>query len=239
MTMPRTQLAIRIPVLLLERLRNEAEQRSTTVTSLVLAWVEAGLDGRMTAYSSSSERRIDNVVTASGAALVERIDEMNRRLDEVALVVGLKGGPYPGAAAPAQAGPSAADALVQESFTKAGVFNLREIREASTVPPSLKQAAGLAPQAARAATTALVTEVMPFPERRLTPEEADGLFTLPAIALELGLGSGGSSITNWIARQAKARGGDAPLGSVYRGWRLRGKALLPGGQKPGWLFDRV
>jgi hypothetical protein len=222
---------------LLERLRNEAEQRSTTVTSLVLAWVEAGLDGRMTAYGSPSERRTDNVATASGAALAERIDEMNRRLDEVALVVGLKGGPHAGA--PAQSGPSAADALVQEALAKAGVFNLREIRAESSVPPAIKQAAGLPPQAARAATTALVAEVMPFPERRLTPEEAEGLSTLPAVALELGLGSGGSSITNWIARQAKARGVDVPLGSVYRGWRLRGKALLPGGQKPGWLFDRI
>lgn len=237
--MPRTQLAIRIPVLLLERLRNEAEQRSTTVTSLVLAWVEAGLDGRMTGYGLPADQRIDNVATASGTALAERIDEMNRRLDEVALVVGLKGGPQMEAALPAQSVPSAVDALVQEALAKAGVFNLREIRAESSVPPAIKQAAGLPPQTARAATTALVAEVMPFPERRLTPEEAEGLSTLPAVALELGLGSGGSSITNWIARQAKARGVDVPLGSVYRGWRLRGKALLPGGQKPGWLFDRV
>jgi hypothetical protein len=90
-----------------------------------------------------------------------------------------------------------------------------------------------------ASSTPLVYEVMPLPERRLTPEEAEGLTTLPAVALELGLGSKGSSITNWISRAAKARGVDVPLGSVYRGWRLRGKALLPGGQKPGWLFDRA
>jgi hypothetical protein len=226
-------------VLLLERLRNEAEQRSTTVTSLVLAWVEAGLNSRQTAYSSPSEQRIDDVATESGAALGERINELTRRLDEVALVLGLKGGGQAGTAAPAQPAPSAADSLVRDALAKSGVLNLREAQETGNVPPAFKQMAGLSPQAAKAATTALVTEVMPLPERRLTPEEAAGLSTLPAVALDLGLGGRGSSITNWIARQAKARGVDVPLGSVSRGWRLRGKALLPGGQKPGWIFDRV
>jgi hypothetical protein len=236
--MPRTQLAIRIPVPLLERLQDEAKQRSATVTSLVLAWVEAGLDGRMTTYSSPSEQRIDNVMTASGAALAERMDELTRRLDEVAMVVGLKGGPQKGTAVPAQQMPSAASALVQEVLAR-NTVDLRDSIESGIVPPALKQMAGLPPQTARSATTALITEVLPLPERRLTPEEAEGLTTLPAVALELGLGGRGSSITNWISRAAKARGVDVPLGSVYRGWRLRGKALLPGGQKPGWLFDRA
>ena len=77
----------------------------------------------------------------------------------------------------------------------------------------------------------------PLPDRRLTPAEAEGLFTLPQVAEALGLGGGGSAITNWIAREARKLNGEVPLGAVYRGWRLRGKGLLPGGQKPGWLWE--
>jgi hypothetical protein len=77
----------------------------------------------------------------------------------------------------------------------------------------------------------------PLPERRLSPDEAAGLVTLPELAESLGL-AGGSAVTNWIAREAAKRGGD-PVGAVYRGHRLRGKGLLPGAQKPGWLFERV
>ena len=77
----------------------------------------------------------------------------------------------------------------------------------------------------------------PLPERRLSPDEAAGLVTLPELAQALGL-AGGSAVTNWIAREAAKRGGD-PVGAVYRGHRLRGKGLLPGAQKPGWLFERV
>lgn len=91
----------------------------------------------------------------------------------------------------------------------------------------------------RVVANAQLGEVVPLPDRRLTPDEAEGLVPLPQVADELGLGGGGSAITNWIAREARSRGGDVPLGAVYRGWRLRGKGLLPGGQKPGWLFDRV
>ena len=71
----------------------------------------------------------------------------------------------------------------------------------------------------------------PLPDRRLTPAEADGLLTTPQVAEVLGLASQ-SALTNWIARQ----GGNG-VGGVYRGYRLRGKALLPGGQKPGWLWE--
>jgi hypothetical protein len=77
----------------------------------------------------------------------------------------------------------------------------------------------------------------PLPKRRLTPDEAAGLVTLPELAAALGL-AGGSAVTNWIAREAAKRGGD-PVGAIYRGHRLRGKGLLPGAQKPGWLFERV
>lgn len=82
-------------------------------------------------------------------------------------------------------------------------------------------------------------EALPLPERRLTPAEAEGLVPLPQVADDLGLSGGGSAITNWIAREARNRDGGVPLGAVYRGWRLRGKGLLPGGQKAGWLFDRL
>jgi hypothetical protein len=77
----------------------------------------------------------------------------------------------------------------------------------------------------------------PLPERRLSPEESAGLVTLPKLAEALGL-SGGSAVTNWIAREAAKRAGD-PVGAIYRGHRLRGKGLLHGAQKPGWLFERV
>lgn len=67
-----------------------------------------------------------------------------------------------------------------------------------------------------------------LPDRRLTPAEAEGLFTCPQVAELLQLKTP-SSITNWIAR------GNGP-GAVYRGWLLLGKGLLPNAQQPGWLF---
>jgi len=62
------------------------------------------------------------------------------------------------------------------------------------------------------------------------------LITTPAVGDALGLGSH-SALTNWIAREAKKNG--SAVGLIYRGHRLRGKALLPGGQKPGWLWEQV
>lgn len=76
-----------------------------------------------------------------------------------------------------------------------------------------------------------------LPERRLTPAEAAGLLTTPEVGEALGLASD-SALTNWISREASKRGGSA-VGAIYRGHRLRGKGLLPGGQKPGWLWERV
>lgn len=85
-------------------------------------------------------------------------------------------------------------------------------------------------------TPALPTgDPLPLPERRLTPAEAAGLLTTPEVGAALGLASD-SALTNWIAREARKRGGSA-VGGIYRGHRLRGKALLPGGQKPGWLWE--
>jgi hypothetical protein len=80
-------------------------------------------------------------------------------------------------------------------------------------------------------------EPEPLPVRRLTPAEAAGLLTTPEVGQALGLASD-SALTNWIAREAAKRGGTA-VGGIYRGHRLRGKGLLPGGQKPGWLWERV
>jgi uncharacterized protein YceH (UPF0502 family) len=45
----RSQLAINCPAPLLERLRREAQRQQTTATALVLAWLEAGLDGHLEA----------------------------------------------------------------------------------------------------------------------------------------------------------------------------------------------
>lgn len=78
-------------------------------------------------------------------------------------------------------------------------------------------------------------EPLPLPDRRLTPAEAEGLLTTPEVGKALGLSSD-SALTNWIAREASKRDGSA-VGGIYKGHRLRGKALLPGGQKPGWLWE--
>lgn len=96
---------------------------------------------------------------------------------------------------------------------------------------------GQAPEAPLKAPAPTPWDGQPLPDRRLTPAEAEGLVTLPQVTKALGLSGGGSAITNWIARESRKRGGEAPLGAVYRGWRLRGKGLLPGGQKPGWLWE--
>ena len=76
-----------------------------------------------------------------------------------------------------------------------------------------------------------------LPDRRLTPAEAVGLLTTPEVADALGLASG-SAMTNWIRREAAKRGGSA-VGGIYRGYRLRGNGLLPGGQKAGWLWEQA
>lgn len=79
-------------------------------------------------------------------------------------------------------------------------------------------------------------EPLPLPERRLSPAEAAGLLTTSEVGKALGLASH-SALTNWIAREARNNG--TAEGRIYRGHRLRGKALLPGGQKPGWLWERA
>jgi len=62
--MPRSQLAINCPQALLERLRSAAQQQHTTVTALVLGWLEAGLDGRLDAPRSASSSDLDQRLAA-------------------------------------------------------------------------------------------------------------------------------------------------------------------------------
>lgn len=45
--MPRPQLSINCPAPLLERLKAAAADQGTTLTAMVMAWLEAGLDGRL------------------------------------------------------------------------------------------------------------------------------------------------------------------------------------------------
>ncbi len=104
-------------------------------------------------------------------------------------------------------------------------------KQGTASPP--KQGAAPSPDQQEATPQAGEAEL---PQRRLTPAEAADLLTTPAVGDALGLGSH-SALTNWIAREAKKHG--SAVGLIYRGHRLRGKALLPGGQKPGWLWEQV
>ena len=167
------------PAPLLERLKAAAAERGATISSLVLAWVEAGLDAGLDASRSVPRSDLD-----------QRLDALERRLDALEV-------PAP----PKPASP-------------------RQV-----AAPSPEQQAP-APQAGDAE----------LPERRLTPAEATGLLTTPEVGAALGLASD-SALTNWIAREAKKNG--SAVGSIYKGHRLRGKGLLPRGQKPGWLWEPV
>ena len=68
--MPRSQLAINCPAPLLERLRAEAQRQQTSATSLVLGWLEAGLDGHLEAPRSHLEQRLE--------AVEQRLDALER-----------------------------------------------------------------------------------------------------------------------------------------------------------------
>ena len=175
--MPRSQLAINCPAPLLERLKAAAAERGATVTTLVLAWVEAGLDAGLDASRPVPRSDLD-----------QRLHAVERRLDALEVP------------APAR-------------------------------PASPKQGTAPSPERQAPATPAGDAEL---PQRRLTPAEAAGFLTTPEVAAALGLGSH-SALTNWIAREAKKNG--SAVGSIYKGHRLRGKGLLPGGKKPGWLWD--
>lgn len=71
--MTRSQLAINCPLPLLQRLRAEAQRQQTTATALVLAWLEAGLDGHLEAPRP-----------ASSSELEQRLAAVEQRLDAIA-----------------------------------------------------------------------------------------------------------------------------------------------------------
>ena len=66
--MGRSQLAINIPAPLLERLRAAAAERGVTYSSLVLLWIEAGLDAGLDAPKPDLDTRLD--------ALEQRLDAL-------------------------------------------------------------------------------------------------------------------------------------------------------------------
>ena len=187
---PRSQLAINCPAPLLERLRAAAVERGATISSLVLAWVEAGLDAGLDPSRSDLDQRLDLSRPVPRSDLDQRLDAVERRLD----------------ALEAPAPPK---------------------------PASPRQGTAPSPERQAPATPAGDAEL---PQRRLTPAEAAGLLTTPEVGAALGLSSD-SALTNWIAREAKKNG--SAVGSIYRGHRLRGKGMLPGGQKPGWLWEQA
>ena len=78
---PRSQLAINCPAPLLERLRAAAVERGATISSLVLAWVEAGLDAGLDPSRSDLDQRLDLSRPAPRSDLDQRLDAVERRLD--------------------------------------------------------------------------------------------------------------------------------------------------------------
>jgi hypothetical protein len=70
----RSQLAINCPAPLLERLRAEAQRQQVTATSLVLAWIQAGLDGRLGASRPAPSSDLDQRL----AAVEQRLDALEQ-----------------------------------------------------------------------------------------------------------------------------------------------------------------
>lgn len=139
-----------------------------------------------------------------------------------------------GGALEQQATAAAPELLARVAALEAAVSDLQRPAEPVT-PKRVPMGAGTLEIIGAAHLQAQPGEPLPLPERRLTPAEAAGLLTTPEVGKALGLSSD-SALTNWIAREASKRDGSA-VGGIYRGHRLRGKALLPGGQKPGWLWE--
>ena len=131
--MPRPQLAINCPAPLLERLRAAAAERGTTVTTLVLAWVEAGLD----APRSGLDQRLDPSRPAPRPDLDQRLDAVERRLDALeAPAPARPASPRQGTAAPPErlmAATHAGDAeLPQRRLTAAEAAGLLTTPEVGT-----------------------------------------------------------------------------------------------------------
>lgn len=93
---------------------------------------------------------------------------------------------------------------------------------------------GPAALAASAPPPKQMNQLEALPDRRLTPQEAEGLLTGPQLCAALGLASE-SSFTNWIRRLGPVEA----VGQVFHGHRLMGKGLLPGSAKPIWLWRKV
>jgi hypothetical protein len=202
------QLAFELPPELLERLRAQAAAERRTVRSLLQGWIEAGLAAGPAGPAAPGVDLSD---------LSERVGFLER---ELAL---LRRAPSPERVNPA---PRAGEPVTPKRVPMgAGTMEI--------IGAAHLQAAAASPE--RVNLPAQLGEPAPLPERRLTPAEAAGLLTTPEVGKALGLSSD-SALTNWIAREASKRGGSA-VGGIYRGHRLRGKGLLPGGQKPGWLWE--
>jgi hypothetical protein len=209
----RSQLAIQAPPELLERLRAAAAAQRRTVTGLVIEWIEAGLSGTLPAAE---------VAPAADAELMERVAALEACLAELQR--------RPASPERVNTAPRSGE-RVEPLRVPLGRGQLEIIGANHLRPPA--EPAPASPEQVSSAP-ALGEQL---PQRRLTPAEAAGLLTTPEVGQALGLSSD-SALTNWIAREASKRGGSA-VGGIYRGHRLRGKALLPGGQKPGWLWELV
>jgi hypothetical protein len=206
------QLALELPPELLERLRARAAADGRPVAVLVRRWLEAGLSGAL-------EQQATTAAPAAGAELLARVAALEAAVSDLH---------RPASPERVSAAPRS-DEPVAPLRDPLGPGQLEIIGSAHLRP------AAASPE--RVSLPAQPGEPLPLPERRLTPAEAAGLLTTPEVGKALGLSSD-SALTNWIAREASKRDGSA-VGGIYRGHRLRGKALLPGGQKPGWLWELV
>jgi len=114
---PRPQLAINCPAPLLERLRAAATERGTTVTTLVLAWVEAGLDAGLDAPRSGLDQRLD--------AVERRLDALDAPAPAKPASPNRVTAPSPARASAAPAGAITTTELAELLGIKRGSFNER------------------------------------------------------------------------------------------------------------------
>ena len=204
------QLALEVSPELLQRLQARAEADGRPLAVLVRRWLEAGLSGAL-------EQQATTAAPAAGAELLARVEALEAAVSDLH---------RPASPERVSAAPRSGEPVTPKRVTL-GPGQLEIIGSAHLRP------AAASPE--RVSLPAQPGEPLPLPDRRLTPAEAAGLLTTPEVGKALGLSSD-SALTNWIAREASKRGGSA-VGGIYRGHRLRGKALLPGGQKPGWLWE--
>jgi plasmid stability protein len=203
------QLALEVGPELLQRLRARAAADGRPLAALVRRWLEAGLSGALEQAGAAAP--------AAGPELLARVEALEVAVSDLQRLAS----PERVSAAP-RSGEPVAPLRVPLGPGQLEIIGAAHLQPAAASPE-------------RVSLPAQPGEPAPLPERRLTPAEAAGLLTTPEVGKALGLSSD-SALTNWIAREASKRGGSA-VGGIYRGHRLRGKALLPGGQKPGWLWE--